>query len=237
MGSSRQPRQSRYPLSCRPPDRRQTRAGGRRATSVHPIHKAGSCHQLHRTACFESIDVGVKRHACEREPIARPGEGWRGGELAGVLDALGRAIALDSHAPQAGKASLPLGSVDDGAAVSRPSQGVDVAVTAASSAGGDAAQWRATYPLRPEPHRNPASLTGPCRKRRRRRTRGVGRRAKTLASNRHGSTARQSVAARRRLRRKPGKCLAVPCHRGAVTGQIAEVQSSGVPGRQPLTIR
>src|SRR4030095_6175843 len=83
------------------------------------------------------------------------------------------------------------------------------------SAGGDAAQWRATYPLRPEPHRNPAPQTGLCRKRRRRRTLEVGGRAKTLASNRLVSTAKQSVAARRRRPRIPSKCLAVPCPQGA----------------------
>ena len=47
--------------------------------------------------------------------------------LAGVLDALGRAIAIDSHAPQARRdAAVPI--VDDGAAVSRPCQGMDVPV-------------------------------------------------------------------------------------------------------------
>ena len=133
----------------------------------------------------------------------------------------------------------PDGIVDDGAAVSRPCQGIDETRTAASSAGGEAAPWRAIYRVRPEPHRNPASLPGPHRKSRRRRTRGAGRRAKRPASNRHGSSSRQSAAARRRLRRKPGKCLAVPCRRGAGTGprgRSSAVRSSRPPATShPVT--
>ena len=46
--------------------------------------------------------------------------------LAGVLDALGRTIAIDRHTPQRMTGGLPDRIVDDGAAVSRPCQGMNV---------------------------------------------------------------------------------------------------------------
>ena len=54
--------------------------------------------QLHRTPDVEAVEVDVDRHACERQPVARPRDGWRIALGPCDLDALGRAVPSTSRA-------------------------------------------------------------------------------------------------------------------------------------------
>ena len=133
-------------------------------------------------------------------------------------------------------AVLPEGSVDDGAAVSRPCQGMDVAGPLRRQPAGRLRRgarridFDQSHIAIPHPcHAHVGRVAGDVR--------GAGRRAKRPASNRHDSSSRQSVA-RRRLDGNQVNASLVPCHRGAASGdsRSSVVRSSRPPATyHPVT--
>ena len=96
----------------------------RRETRLH-LSKGGPHDQLHGTPHFEAVDVGVRRHACERQPVARQRHGWRSCADASDLHALGRAAPGDLDAPEVGQPRDRI-VVYQHAAVTSPGDGIDI---------------------------------------------------------------------------------------------------------------